>query len=726
MRYVVLLLCLVAPLALRAEPVAIRTGEHDTFSRFVLAIPPGTGWEVAPNASGYVLTLSDTRARYQLDNVFERIPRDRVSDVQDRGGGRLEFVLACEACIADAFLWQADRLVVDIVDGPAAAPDAVPTVRSSGDSPLPLFPEPMPTPLRTPTDMFQSSLQRALSPQATPHYSEQGVAESIARAVAQGLLTPSTSGLPSQTTAEPTRPVGPPVVDMPEAAPIPAGPGITVGSALDRDLSALGLALGGLNADPCLGADLFAVTDWAEDRPFATQIADLSQGVAAELEQISPEAVMRLARGYIYYGFGQEALTALGLLDTNSQERVVLSVLAHSVDGLPGHASILSSQGTCLNGAAPWVVASGAGEFGDVDRDHLLQSYRLLPPAVQGVLAPSLSRAALEAGQVDAAALILSVVQGGDAARRAELREANTALAEATGGAAAALTLLQSQAQDDARMRPETLAQMIQLSVQSGTIPAQADLTLAAAMRAEYRHDPVAVDLALAEAAGHAANDDYEAAFALLETYASQLSEDRLLPQTSALAMQLVDHAGDVAFLDVVFSDALNPLSAEAENAVARRLLALHFPEKAEQFLSGPASQQAMAERRYLRARAAIELHHPEEALTHIQGLTDPEAETIRAQALAQLGDMGGAFAATRPDTALDIDAAFRAGAWERLSLSDDPLMRAVAEDILTGASPDGFAGITDREAALASATRTREHMANLLARYPVDPVAAD
>lgn len=725
MRILALLLCLVAPLALRAGPVDIRSGEHETFSRFVLTVPPGVGWTITPSASGYVLALSDAQARYQLGSVFDRIPRDRVAELHDRGDGRLEFVLACANCAADAFLWQADRLVVDIVDGPAPISDGG-RAQEQPSNPLPLFPEAIPSPVRTPADLFQTSLQEALNTDAAPHYSEQGVAESIARAVSQGLLSPSASSHPDDVPADNPRMSGPPVMTPPGIAGPPATPGVAIGSALDRDLSALGLALGGLNADPCFGADLFAVSDWADDHPFATQIADLSRGIAVELEQTSPEAVMRLARGYIYYGFGQEALTVLTLLDANSQERAVLAVLARSVDGIAGSAEILAGQGKCLNGAAPWVVASGAGAFGDVDRDHLLQSYRLLPPNVQGVLAPPLSHAALEAGQVDAAALILSVVQGGDAARRSELRDANAALAEATGGAAAALSLLQSQAREDARMQPETLAQMIMLSVEAGHVPQDTDLTLAAALRAEFRQDPVAVELALSEVAGHAAQGDFETAFALLATYSDALPEDRLQARISALAIALVTRASDTEFLEISFSDALHPLSAEAENAVAGRLLALSFPEKAEQFLSGPASQAAMAARRYLRAEAAIALNRPQEALTQIQGLTDPEAEAIRAQALAQLGDMDGAFAATHPDDGLDVDAAFRAGAWERLSLSDDPLMRAVAEDILTSASADGFAGISDREAALQGATRTRENMVNLLARYPAEPASAD
>lgn len=715
--------------AVGAVDIGVRTGEHDSFSRFVLTLPPGTPWSVSRTSEGYAVQLEATDIRFVTDTIFERIPRTRVSSVDDAGDGRLILRLACDACHADAFLWQADKLVLDIIDGQGDDVGPEPTAVAQV---LPVV-----TP-RLPAALPRANL--SFSPPSAPAppgpaftYSQQGLAETIARAVSQGLLDPREVHMPELESA-PDSPQEPRHTDThapdPETAAQPpplraSTPGVTVGTAIDRELSMLGTALGDLNSDPCFDPATFAVSDWADSRPFPEQIAELSAGLSKELDRTSDDAVLRLARGYIHFGFGQEALTTLTMLDGNSQDRAILATLARAMDGLAPQGRTLAGQVGCDNGASPWVVMSGAAEMRDVDRDALLRSYRALPHTLQAVLAARLSQALLDTGDVDGAAFVLGSVPGEDADRATDIAEARAALAETTGGADAALTLLENQIGDDARMSATAMVRLVDLAIASGRAPDPGVLELVAAARQEMKGAPIATDLLLAEAKGYAAIGDFRLAFNLLADAGHRIPLDVREALASDFALAVTERAEDAQFLDLVFSDLPSGLSAEVENKVAGRLIALNFPEKAAEYLRGTATQADMAERRYLRAEAALALDQPEEALVHLQGLSDSRAEAIRARALGRLGDYRAALSSMPSSQSGQPDAiaAFRANAWEQLSLGNDPLLAEIAEDALTESDPADLNGLADRHTALEEAKAVRQRVEALLERFPVEDI---
>lgn len=100
----------------KAETVPVKSGEHADFSRVVLQFGNLEEWEFGRVQGGYELRTSIPDAEFDLDQVYDFIPRDRIDQIYSPGPGRLFFSVACE-CTGDIFEIRKGRIVVDIKDG---------------------------------------------------------------------------------------------------------------------------------------------------------------------------------------------------------------------------------------------------------------------------------------------------------------------------------------------------------------------------------------------------------------------------------------------------------------------------------------------------------------------------------------------------------------------------------------------------------------------------------
>ncbi|SDH32687.1 hypothetical protein [Alloyangia pacifica] len=142
------LCCLFAllPCAVVAQTIEVRSGEHAGFTRLVLDLPAGVGWQGKVAAERiYRIELDSAGFDFALDGVFRRIGGERLSEVTALDGGRgLELRLACD-CIVDASQHDGRMAVLDIrarradepLPGPTAPPAAFSTeaLRASVSSP---------------------------------------------------------------------------------------------------------------------------------------------------------------------------------------------------------------------------------------------------------------------------------------------------------------------------------------------------------------------------------------------------------------------------------------------------------------------------------------------------------------------------------------------------------------------------------------------------------------
>lgn len=708
-----LALLMTIPAASQAREVAIRSGEHETFSRLVISIGEAVGWQLEHHEDEVQITLSDASADFDTGVIFDRIPRTRLSRAIDQGNGVLALTLACRDCHADAFIWQAGKLVIDIIDGPGpnamSLPDTpeFPVIFSHVTRRMPIFGATFGTGPDIP------SANKAIVEE---------VSRDVARAVSEGFLDP-VGGLPasqarSQAMPAPDANANSRELDEPMAAQAegaaPPQPGIQIGTPFEQDLQTLLQATSSNEIDDCLPPATWAVAEWASEQPFAEQIADLRDSLYGEFDQESSPAILRLARGYIHFGFGQEAMVILA--EADFPEAAALRELAALVDGKSSDFSVLSTQLSCSNGAAPWAVLAGLHSSLAQDRGETLRSFRIFPEPLRSQLAAPFARELIAYGDLEGAESILRFVDGTDSAEIAQTTEVIATFEAAAGRPLDAFEILTEHLVEQARASPDAVIHAISIAVEQEITPQPELMSIAAAFRYELRGTEAETRLAASEIAGHVAAGDHQKALQLLNEYGPSLVNS--IDLATLVAKGIADHATDSFFLNFAFSDSAPQPNETGKNEIATRLISLGFPDRALQVMSGRASGEDLANRRYLRSEAALLLGQYADALAHIQGIRDERAQHLRARALMGAGDYLGALTTQAGPSDLSLE--FRAEAWERLSLTEDPLLTEVARVALNSPTSLDFAGLSDRELALQEAARSRTRASDLLDRFQV------
>lgn len=718
--------------SVRAEPLAIRSGGHDTFDRLVVTIPVGAVWRLGRTDGGYGLQVAGAMDGFATDPIFARIDRSRIAAATSEGD-RLRLTLDC-ACHATAFLWQDDRLVVDIVDGPP--PDDAqfealldPVVRMA----MPLLPvlfarDPAGNPPILP---FQAGVVRRPDPAVID--AERAILTSLARAASQGVLQLSPT-FPLAGTGDPAPPaMVTPIPDAMDGVAIAlpsnrdsGGPGLLMRTGIDRLGSPA--ASRGIDGAHCLDDALLDVEAWVQSDDYVSEIGARRRALVAEFDVYPDGAVEALARALIHFGFGAEAQEALALQPHNSRDRLVLEGLAQIVDGRPVTSDLLAGQAGCVGASALWAtLATNALPVADAARSAVIFSFRRLPDTLRGDLGTRLADLFNRAGDAQTAATLLQAARppiGGDDTRT-DLVEA--AVAGRIDGPEAERSGLERIARTDARMTAQGVVDLIDLTLSDDNIVPVDLIELSQAMRFEAGETPQAARLAAAEARALIAGNAFAEARVLIDDPGSDLSPQVRADLVTDLMLGMVARQEDVPFLDAIFGDLPDELSAGAGNAVAGRLIELGFPERALVLLRGSAEREEMAERRYLRAEAAADLGDLDGMERALGGVTDARAQAIRAAALNAAGDHVAALEQElqSPDAPPDTDpaAAWRAGAWTVLNRSADPLLATASDAILTQEAPlDGPPTLAERQALLDASAETRALTEALLDRFVLDP----
>ena len=718
---------MVLPFVASADSVTIRSGEHETFSRLVLSIGAETGWSIEPSDGSVIVQLTGRSDGFDITEIFDRIPRDRLSEVTQVGPDSLRLVLNCP-CDYDAFLWRPGELVVDIIDVPVPpeiegallAPEAPETMIQTtttlpADAPLRL---PNMLNLRQPA---QANLATTPSPQQPMPLTndlsatEVALAQGIARAASQGFLEPSIDR-PANSEPIDSMVAQGQIAQPRQDPPVAVGrPGVGISTAMDRDLALIGAALEQSIDQQCLHEDLFQIEAWGDDRAIHTQVAALAEALTGDFGEEPREAQETLARLYIYFGFGAEAKSVLSTDTASSQSRLILTELAGIIDDYEGLYPLISSQAGCATTGALWAFLVDPTAQEEFVRNQLIQQFFALPQPLRGQISPRLAQRFLEVGEPDAASRLLRFADNSDAGATHEAQSARAMVAESFNDPSGALVVLTHEAEDNVRTTPQSLIRLIELELQQGLNPSEANLLLVAALRHEHRDTPIAQDLADIEAMGRVAIGQYQAALDLIQD-----REDASAFTILNRAFSAITETAEVGpFLEFAYSDLPMGLTPETENIVARRLIDLGFPERAIAMLQGPAERGAAANRRYLRAEAAIGTQDFVGGIDSLLGMTDERARALRARAYEGLGEHRAALAALNPDqTGSTPTLQFRAAAWERLTVEDDEVLASFAQAVLEPPNIDAVETLADRRAILTQSQESRRAVQGLLLRF--------
>ncbi|EPX84170.1 hypothetical protein ruthe_02380 [Rubellimicrobium thermophilum DSM 16684] len=416
-----LLAVLIGLPALAQQPVRLRGGEHGDFTRLVLPLPDGVDWTFAPAEGGFALRLS-MPVSFDLSEVFARIPRSRLTALTEEEGGVLTLAVPCD-CHAETFLHRDRWLVIDLHDGPgpegALRPgqpaEPVPETAGAEDRPDPVS-------AGAADGAAPPAGPAPALPAAGPN--EQTLAEAIARAASLGLLEP-VPGLPPPSDPGPVRrpPTAvalPPDPDPDPALLPPALPGLALHDAAQIPDPAAPPALGP-TGESCLPPEAFDLAAWAGEEGFAAAIAPRLAAFTDARDRVDPEGAEALARTYVAFGLGREALVALAADGGASAGRDRLRLLARLVDGEAVDPDALEGQAGCLGPVALWRALARQSVAGTSpqERSAILVALRALPTPLRGSLALRLAEIHLAEGEAEDAAALLPLAAGAGAGGRA-------------------------------------------------------------------------------------------------------------------------------------------------------------------------------------------------------------------------------------------------------------------------------------------------------------------
>ncbi|KQI69947.1 hypothetical protein AN189_00595 [Loktanella sp. 3ANDIMAR09] len=672
----------------------VLSGDHDGFTRVTVPVENINDWSLTRTETGYDLRVA-APLDLDLTRVFQRIRRDRVADVST-AGNVFSIKLACQ-CRATAFSFRDRFIVVDVTD------ESVPTPNRSGQDPF--LPDAATTSeLMLPITVGGPAIaldRGAIAAIAGPSIDlvgfERSLVETLAKASTRGVLTlTGAGGAQDAGTA--------PVMSATPDRPLQAAPGLVLRSA--RDVPEVAPP-----PDLCWSEDVFDVTMWyGDDVPFGARLAQARAVMTDGSDRFDPAAVEALARAYVYYGFGQEAIRTLELDGVQSRSRLALRTLAQVFDNIPPASETLRTQLNCPGMAPLWALAADSARPSPAEWDvnQIMQKFKTLPGHLQVLIAPRLAEGLRRIDAPDAAKLVLATGQK-EALFTTEAAVVQTEILVADGDVDAARAMLFAGFSEDPNMPPDDVLRLLNMMLEDDDRVHDAMIGRLEDLIFANRNEPIANELRTALGLAYARNGDLPAALASLRA-AATADGDEIMPAWTEVSKRIVETAADGSFLDFAFSgDALRP-NAEVRNMIAARLLTMSLPERAAVLLAGPATGGAMGERRYLRAMAFMQMDDAAQAQIALAGIATSRAAAILA-------------AEPWPPVEDEMDTAWRDGDWVQLSGTDDPLLQSAA--ILATRPPiavDPLTPLSSGRALIADANEARATVDALLGRFQLPP----
>jgi len=700
-------MCFFLPSVAAGQTIPVRSGEHETFSRLVLEVPEGIQWQLGRSESGYALQLDTQNLTYDLSQVFSRIPRDRLADIQPgERRGSLQLTLNCD-CYADAFLFTSDNLVIDIRDGPIPEQAAFETtIDKNPFEPEPVIQSPEEVQIAS-TDFYtgprlpsvaqqavQDKRSATISPLAAPvmQPSPEGAAranlpsvltesleslnntrlsdaetaliENLGRAASQGLLTPDFT---NNQQAEPSLSEAPEVMDVegsqimepnsavasdsmvPQDQISEAPTGIQIQTSIDQARpNSNQNAVISVDGGSCLDDSYFDFASWGDaTRDFGEQVGERRLALSEEFDRIQPGSAENLARLYLYFGFGLEARNTLSIDGVWNRNRALLAELSRLIDGVPENTGLFANQIGCPGRSALWAALTidEIPRGANTTRAGIVFAFGGLPATLRGHLGPILAEKFLESGDDKSAEAIISAIQGAVATAETAKEIVEADLSTQTGNIDSAIDQLTELSETDLRMNPESLARLLDLQREQGQEATQDLLDLVETARYEFRGSEVIPILARAELQALASLGQHANTYNLLDHPDSGLSLDETSEMADNFALQFAETLSDANFLEFAFGIENRKLAPEAENAIAQRLMILGFAEAADGRMRAPSTGPIRSERRYLQAELALLQGLPQKVSRILTGNESPKAMELKASALTMLGQHGAALA---------------------------------------------------------------------------------
>lgn len=665
------------PNNLSAQTVQVRSGEHGEFTRMVLSVPEGVDWNVDANRKekNILIDLGSAQVSYDLTNIFRRIDRSRIADVEQIGDGKLSVSLACD-CLPDAFLLGKNMLVVDIrekteveigntvvaekskeelepalVQSTATNPliSELARVRIEGgpgigprkvaDPLLPRLPNRQAAAVNPPLD---ESSDRQEPMDSAPALGDR-LAEDLAAAATAGLLDPAVR--PQVFSTPLARDAGEIQSELNQSYVPDAGRAAqelvsAISSAEHGGVKGGRVSVGG---DGCVRSSKLDLAGWNDSELDANAfLASQRANIFGEFDAINSEAVDNYAKALLHFGFGAEARALLHM--QSDRPDPVLIALSFLVDGESDPTQRFRGQKECETPAALWSVLSGSAvpDSESVDHNSVLRAFEKLPRELKGHLGPILSEKLMQAGYTNTARDILRRLertQGKESPSVALLR-AQFDLAE--GNLAEAEHRLKPLSEEGSPETPEAIIARIELAIAKNEAVPQRVVDLATSYSKELKDSEMGHDLWVAYVRSLILNGAFEQAIDDIDK-AEGVPNEIVDSLTIEALTRVAENAENLTFLRLTVPvrqiEKKNSENNKLILDISERLVDLKIPDAALSYLDQNSDIEESDRAKIIKGKALIDLMRPEEAEISIIGLKGEEAITLRAEARRQMGD---------------------------------------------------------------------------------------
>lgn len=616
--------CLAHP----SSAMEVLSGEHESFSRLVFPAPSETRWEVSRQNSRVTFKFTGLRGTFELDQVFSKIPKDRLNAISSNGSSALHLDLNCD-CGVSAFSYKNRYIVIDISDAITSDPSA------------PMRPVPTP-PL---------SLAWALDSVPQDQISYEWPVEADLEAAPQTTTTPADTGqFETELTAFLDAGIGAGVLAELGPSPIEPAPSHTRKPIDTRSISQTviseHLSISGdlleAPAQPavtCADKEILDFDTFKDAQDSLQELGVQRRNILDENGIVSDSGIQALARTYIALGFGEEARATLSLLPDFNANTKTLSIVAEVlITGYSQHHPYLTAQQNCGVQVALWAYLAHPSP--DINSEEtlevILRNFTNLPSEVKSYLKPFLQRRFIQSGQTDAIAFLDRSVDETHtpdslSAALSATEIPNTIPPLSTGG------LTEGDLANLNDFEAISLAQKTLSRALDGEQITRETVELLQAFRKEFSGTAIETELQSALATAHLVNGQPGETKSILKTLPEPLATNL----TSKLMEFATWSLDDALLLDFVWD--LAPYDEKFWNTdqslmTGQRLLELGFGDIILDRMVHRFTAEHEQDRRLMRARAAMLGGKFRLAQREMLGAQGSEAEELRDQLIALAG----------------------------------------------------------------------------------------
>lgn len=774
-----LIILLLSATACMAQDIAVRSGEHEQFTRLVIYTQSPGAWEFGRVEQGYELRLAADDARYDLSRAFDLIPRSRVKGLKDKGRGHLLIQVNCD-CHANVFVADGGQIVVDILSGRApddtdaynAFLDASPSSALSKHAGmvsslkerlgLPLFSEPASSEQHPHASEARTAAVRDHSgdPQVGPEEelappsleggtkattgrvkeTELALIEQIGRAAAQGLVSANLSTLEAeiQRVTDPVEKRPKPIPDgeqLPVQEPIAsidANDHVAIQTSIDRESNdRKAEVLSTREGFACFRDEDYAIETWGGGIEGGVDLGKYFPSLLGEFDRPNAAALNAYIRHLIYLTFGAEAMLTAYHFDSVVHRPDIVRQMSQIMDNQQANDfSVFAPQMGCDGKTALWAAMSQPRFRSgyEINKKAIILAFSELPLHLRRHLGPSLAQKFLDYGDNETAIALRNHLgrAGGDHGAGFELLEARIDIER--GEHASAETSLAALVNDDSNLSPDAAIEFVNLRLSQAEVVPMRIIEIIATYAYEQRNLPLGAELRSVEIRALAAASEFKRAYGRIEQAEKdgQLSSTELQPLRTETLLKLVQNGSDAQFLRYALGGGLDLRVADSElrELLSRRLLKLGFPDNARAVLDVEGHVPG-ASQRMIFAQIALRQLKPKVALGYLAGLEGAEAERVRAEAFMMDTDFDGAAEIYRGlgDTDRQLEAELRAGDWQNLSRNGADAIRDLGRSIVeseTEGSNETLPPLAENLGLLEKSSQTRLVIEKLLSEVPV------